>query len=100
MHQAKLYRLFFCFYLFNMFYIYNMMFGLGTYANLNKYLHYDIIQIYYKEYPSASTDTTLTHLVSFIFPESTTNTQSSMVTDVSAILVDKMIFRTPFGGFL
>lgn len=41
-----------------------------------------------------------TDLFSFILPESMTYTTSSMVTDVSAILVEMMIFVTPSGGRL
>ena len=39
-------------------------------------------------------------LFSFIFPQSTTNTTSSIVTEVSAMFVDSTIFRTPSFGFL
>ena len=39
-------------------------------------------------------------LFSFIFPQSITNTTSSMVTEVSAMFVDRTIFRTPSFGFL
>lgn len=37
---------------------------------------------------------------SFIFPESITNTQSSIVTEVSAMFVESIIFLTPSLGFL
>lgn len=40
------------------------------------------------------------YLFSFIRPQSTTNTQSSIVTEVSAIFVDSTIFLAPRLGFL
>ena len=43
---------------------------------------------------------TKTHLFSFIRPQSMTNTTSSIVTEVSAMFVDRTIFRTPSFGFL
>lgn len=41
-----------------------------------------------------------TYLFSFILPQSMTNTTSSIVTEVSAMLVDITIFRTPSFCFL